>query len=352
MRARVTIAIVASMLAVACGGGGGGGGTGATRGEPTMVVEERTGYHESDAREPREPLPDLPSPPEGRSTTAFVDRDYRYVMRLEMASLRDTPLEPEARRMMESIRYWRDIMEGSGLDPIEQIDRLVVASPEQRSSAFVVLARHHAPAEQMRATVRALAETRELDPGWREVDGLQVARWAMRDERPRSIVILDEHWVAIAPNEQVRRMIAVAAREDGAELVPGTSMPWAESEPLVPDGAGLYAAGREGVRDERPEHYPVHFDFHARVREDGGVVCEWRGTYVDADEAKTAHRHWEKRRQSYASNMMVNILDLDRPIEDAKWSRDGEELTFELDLTLEEMALLIRFATTIMIRGG
>ena len=77
-----------------------------------------------------------------------------------MKRVRESPLGPDVTSFLRGVPDWQLLLEGSGIDPVSDLDRLLVATPNLQRSKLV-LAGQHPPSEtfvaQERQTTRAVA---------------------------------------------------------------------------------------------------------------------------------------------------------------------------------------------------
>jgi hypothetical protein len=331
-------------LAMACAACGGGEASRAPAAETAATNAPTSG------EETNEPAADSPLPPAdpARSRSVVLDEPYRYVIRVELSRVRDTPLEPEVRRLLEAIPQWRSVMQATGFDPIAEIDALVAASPGRGSREYVLLAKHRADEARVRTFAERVAEERGAPLEWAMRDGVAAAYWPGEDSVVQSVALPRPKWLVLGPSAEVSRMVAIS-QNGGGQLVPEVAMPWDQGD-VTDGGAGLQATGR-GIMggEERLPFYPLRFDVRIENDAAGNVTCRWAGYYEDAASAAAARDHWDGRRREYAGNPLLAVLGLRSAIEGATFGTTGDRIDFRLDLTLLQMSRLIRFATPILV---
>lgn len=293
----------------------------------------------------------LPPPDPSRSTTVILDEPYRYTLRVELARVRGTPLEREVRRLMEAIPQWRPVLDSTDLDPINEIDSIIAASPGKGSKAYMMLARHTASVERVRGFVVAIAEARGETLEWEDHHGIPVADWPGEAEVEQSVAIARPNWLVLGPSAEVARFVAMAQAGD-TEIVPGFPMPWEGDGLVVEPDVGLMGDSRGlAVGAERRPHQPREFTFRMSNDAAGNVTARWHGTYDDAAENAAAAEFWDGQRSDYASNAMLSLLGLSSALEEARFEVADTSLDFSLSLTLLQMSRLIRFMTPMIVGG-
>ncbi len=293
----------------------------------------------------------LPPPTEGRSSTVILDDPYRYALRVELSRVRGTPLEREVRHLLEAIPQWRTVLDTTDLDPIGEIDSIIAASPGKGSKAYMMLARHSASPDRVRAFVVAIAESRGETLEWGMHDGVPVADWPGEADIAQSVAMVRPNWLAVGPSAEVARFIAMT-RAGSTEIVPGFPMPWEGDGPVVEEEFGLMGESRGGAEGAvaRP-HFPTEFSFRISNDAEGNVTARWVALFEDAAGVAAASEHWDAQRREYAGNPMLSLLGLSSALEGARFESNENQLTFSLHLTLIQMSRLIRFMTPMIVGG-
>ena len=278
-----------------------------------------------------------------------VHDGYRYLLRLEMASLRDTALEDDARRLFRAIPAWRSVIAETGLDPTREFDAVLVASPERASRRYLVMVRHNSPLARAEQIVASYAASRgDAPPEWREgPNGTRQTTWPGEPDVDQALLLIPNGWLVLGPREEVNR-IAMIRSTPTPEILSGLA--WTEDVQLTDADYDLQASGRT---DREPARFrPNHFMLTAHAGERDAIRLRWTGEYASADLADAARQHWEGRRDEYAGNVFLRLVGLAAPVEAGEFQRSGAELTFNMTLTPAQLGRLIRFATPMLVGNG
>jgi hypothetical protein len=200
-------------------------------------------------------VPGAPTAPPGLAASAppgsvSLPAGAQLALRLDLALVRASPLAPEARALLAAIPDWQMVLEGSGVEPVSAMDRVLIASPSLRRDRMVLAGSLAAgDVALVRASVARLAATRGLPAPWRTVDGREVAPWANVDATPRHIALLDARHFAIARLEDLPVVLALAEARAAAQS-PGSRPP---GDPAPPDAGVPPLTGPEALLWMPPE---------------------------------------------------------------------------------------------------
>ena len=126
-----------------------------------------------------------------------VDPNANVVLRVYTARIRKLPLGARVGRLLGSIYQWRDFFGPANIDPIQDVDQILVVGPQLRdSSAVVALLKLKVPEERIQQAIDGLVKSQGGQ--WVEDAGLPVAV-AQADRAPRVFVMAGSGVVVVAP---------------------------------------------------------------------------------------------------------------------------------------------------------
>ena len=108
--------------------------------------------------------------------------------------IRETPLAPRIGPLLRSLYQWRDFFGPTGIDPIRDIDQIMLYGPQLRdTSNIVAVLKHHVPPDRMHTNVDLLVRGDKAGGMW------------LNDELPAASVHLDgaEHRFILANAQTV-----------------------------------------------------------------------------------------------------------------------------------------------------
>ena len=272
----------------------------------------------------------------------------QIALRVDMARIRTSPIVGDVRALLAAIPDWKALLDGSGIDPIEQVDRLLIATPNLQREKIVLAGRYLGGEQVVRDAVERLAAAKGESASWHSEGNVQVAPWANQDATARVIALVGPQHFAIARAEDLPRVLAIAAVRSqrgkkgaakAAAQLPAEallSMEANEGLSLEVEGAAQFVRrARRGI----PERLRLS------VIELPGTRAELRGvlTYLDAAQAADARSYWNELRDRYASNTLVALLGLSEPLQNATVEQRELEVRVDVRLTVEQMRLIMGY---------
>jgi hypothetical protein len=315
---------------------------------------------EADAVAPKPPIKPKPkpkpeSPPEPPLPAAlaaaggvakFAPKGSQLALRLDLDRLRNHPLADEAGALLRAIPDVRALLDGSGVDPLRDLSRLFLASPDLRRKHVVMAGKYAGDESVPRNAVAQLAEHKGLPAAWRSVRGMPTAPWHNADETERVVALLGPSVFAITRPDDLARVLAVAratrAQRAKENVDAGEALVHMDERELM--NVAVESA-RSFVRGARAQLAPDQLVISVREQAADPQQLELSANarYPDAEQAEHALKYWEQLRAQYASHALVALMNLDRLLRDLKLSTRGSELTLELTVPPRQARLLLRF---------
>ena len=301
------------------------------------------------------PKPKPASPPEPPLPAAlaaaggvakFAPKGSQLALRLDLDRLRAHPLATEAGALLSAIPDVRALLDGSGVDPLRDLSRLFLASPDLRRKHVVMAGRYAGDESVPREAVARLAEHKGLPATWRSVRGIPTAPWHNNDDTERVLALLGSSVFAITRPDDLARVLAVAraarAQSAHANADAGESLVHMDERELM--NVAVENA-RSFVRGSRAQLAPEQLVVSVREQAADAQQLELsaHARYPDADQAEHALKYWEQLRAQYASHTLVALMNLDRLLRDLKLGTRGAELSLELTVPPRQARLLLRF---------
>lgn len=290
--------------------------------------------------------PSLAAAKDGGTGPGRLPAGTQIAVRVDMERIRRSPIADDVRSVLAAIPDWKALLEGSGIDPVEQLERLLIATPNLQREKLVLAGRYLGGEQVVRAAVAQLAEARGQRASWRIEGGVQVAPWANADVTPRVLALLGPAHFAIARAEDLPRVLAIAGarvKRRGQAAPPAEhpadallSMGPDEGLSLEVEGVAQFVRrGRRGV----PERLRL------AAIERAGTRVELRGelNYPDEASATDAAAYVEELRERYASNALIALLGLSGALDEAKIERLEQTVHVTVVLTTEQTRLVLGY---------
>jgi hypothetical protein len=335
--------------------------------EPAKAPEPVAAAADAPARDRRKPDTDGPdagvadagSTPESAQTSdagvpgqgdrpllaAFAPEGAQIALRVHLGRVRGSELAPDVRGLLEAIADWRLILDGSGLDPLQDLERLYIASPDLRRAHLVMAGQYVGGVEVAQRAVAAMAAARGLEARWRTHGGIRVAPWHNLDETERILALIAPQQFAITRTEDLQRVLQVAralarrkAKNERPEVDPGEALlalDQDETLALAVEGARLFARGNLRGIPERLE---------ASVRAGQGEFDVLATGHFESEKAaERAAAYWQRERDRFAANPLVALIGLREPLVDAEIDAEGTSITARTRVSVQQARLVLGF---------
>jgi hypothetical protein len=278
--------------------------------------------------------------------------DARVIVRIDMEAVRGSTLANDIGSLVRSYPTWRELLGSSGIDPVRDFDRVLVAAPAVVSDHSLILIRHHLGNAHIRDAVLQMAVAQGERPEWRDVEGFPVVDWPAETEVPRVVVLTSENELVVTTPDDLDRAIAVA-RDHAARRSADDEL----IEPALALDDGLIAtvqADEVGENGRRIQHPPEAFRVTIRQdgEQEGRIVLSAQGTYADDQHAEEARQYFTERRDFYAGQMLVRAVGLDRALREANIEAHGNTVDVRASMTEEEIQRVLGLLALGQVGGG
>jgi hypothetical protein len=249
---------------------------------------------------------------------AFAPKGAQIALRVHMGRVRQSPLAEDVRELLDAVPDWRLVLGGSGIDPLRDLERLYLATPDLQRSNLVIAGEYVGSAELPRAAVASLASARGRAAAWSRRGGIAIAPWFNEDETERVVALIAPHQFAITRPDDLPRVLLVAralaarkkeqagrkpeANETASDADQGDALLALgehESFAVSIEGARMFARGNtRGV--------PERLELAVSLEENGEYAVEARGFFESSAAAEKARDYWQNVRDQFASHPLVS----------------------------------------------
>jgi hypothetical protein len=297
---------------------------------------------QADAGTPNAPAPDAGAP----LLSAYAPAGAQLALRLHMGRVRESALADEVRVLLDAIPDWRSIVKGSDLDPLRDLERLYLASPDLERASVVIAGEYTGDEDLPHRAVEKLASARGIQATWHKRGNVAVAPWANADTTERVLALIAPHQFAITRPDDLPRVLAVAqalaqraAKAGKPPGDPGEALLGLEQGELLAfsvEGAREFARGNlEGT--------PIRFELSVSGQGDQALAVEMRGEFEDSAGAEKARGYWERTRDRFAAHPLLAFIGMREPLADSHLSTDGKTLRFSTRVTFQQARVLLGF---------
>lgn len=282
---------------------------------------------------------------EGRGV-AFLPAGAQIALRLDVARIRRSPLGPDVRSLLAAMPDWQALLAGSQIDPLEDLDRVLVATPNLQRSRLIVAGSAVGGPDAIRAAAARLAAAAGEPLTWETRDGAEVARWYNQDDTERVVAIIGPRHFLICRPEDLPRVIAVAlnrAADQETDVHPADallSMEEGEGLSLEIEGARQFAQARGNTRGPI-EMVPTELRLALSELPEDRVAARSQWKYEDAERAQAAAAYWDRMREAYGRNVITAVLGLAPILQRATIEAEEDQFLGQVDLQVAEMRRLL-----------
>jgi hypothetical protein len=280
------------------------------------------------------------------AASARLPPGAQIAMRVDMERIRKSPIAEDVRALLAAVPDWQALLEGSGIDPVEQLDRLLLATPNLQRDKLVLAGRYLGGEDVVRAAVARLAEAHGESAPWRTEGNVQVAPWANADVTKRVIALVGPAHFVIARPEDLPRVLAISTARAQRKGAPRKGQPHpADALLSMEEGEGLSVeveGAAQFVRRAR-RGIPDRLRLSASERSGGRIELAGVFTYVDDERAHDAAAYWDELRALYASNTLVVLLGLADPLEDGRVEQRAREVHLTTQLSTSQARLVLGY---------
>lgn len=153
-----------------------------------------------------------------------LDEDANVRLVIYPEKIRHHPLAPRIGQLLGSVYQWRDFFGPSKLDPMRDVDRIMIVGPELRDSTNVAaIIQHNVGASRMHEALDALVQADPDHGAW--LDAGVPAATAYADRAPRVLVMPSSNVVLVVPPGL--RDVALSLKRPRIPKPTGSEVVWA-----------------------------------------------------------------------------------------------------------------------------
>jgi hypothetical protein len=274
---------------------------------------------------------------DGTSPVAFLPAGAQIALRIDMDRIRASPLRGEVESLLAAIPDWDAVLGGSGIEPVRDLSRVLIATPNFQRQNIVVAGAltPDAPAPREVAERVAAANGHALE--WSDEDGVESAPFYSPDGYERRVAILDDRHVVLSRPEDLPRVLAIAsARTTDAETSPADALlSMNDGEAVSVEAEGIAAFVRRS---------PCEIARRARlamVQAEDGVTLVGEAHFDTAEHAESARQCFDDLRVRYAANVLVQAMGFSAPLYEIELETDDTTLHVRGALSQDQLRRIL-----------
>ena len=291
--------------------------------------------------------PAIPVGPSAITGPSRIPAGAQLALRIDMKRIRESPLGPDVTQFLSGVPDWQLLLAGSGIDPVEDLDRLLVASPNLERSKLVLAGRHHRGKTFAEASVRLMARSRRKPAPWKRRYGVRTAPWHNLDGTKRTIAVLSPHHFTITRPKDLRRVLALAkarglrdAKKEGLIKAhgPDVLLSMGPKEALSLEIEGVHRFVRGSVR-----HIPMRL--RVAVRETGAdeATVTALATFASDAEARDASIYWKKVAAFYSQQLVMTLAGFGKTLRRMTLNPEQERIEVSFTLTADQVRFILSY---------
>ncbi|MBW2159125.1 MAG: hypothetical protein JRH14_04040 [Deltaproteobacteria bacterium] len=289
-----------------------------------------------------------PVAPSTISGPSRIPPGAQLALRVDMKRVRESPLAPDVTSFLRGVPDWQLLLDGSGIDPVGDLDRLLVATPNLQRSKLVLAGRHRREAGFARKSVKRLAGSRGKGVRWQQRYGVATAPWYNRDRTPRTIALLSAHHFSITRRQDLERVLAmtkarelrdpnkeglVAARGPDALLSMGPD----EAISLEVEGVHRFIIGSI-------KHVPVRLRLAVSETGPDEATVSVLATYASESDASDASVYWKKVAQFYSQQLIMTLSGFGKTLRRMELTPEEDRIQLSFKLSADQIRFILSYA--------
>jgi hypothetical protein len=239
---------------------------------------------------------------------------------------------------------WRSILAGSELDPVADLERLYLASPDLRRSKLVIAGQYRGSDAVPRRAVSRLAAASGQPESWRKRSGVEIATWNNADATERVLALIGRRQFVITRADDLPRILRVA-RALARRSAVSVGGPASAGDALLglEEGETLALSVDQAPRFVRGsvQHVPEHLEAAVHESDAGAYRVRLRGDFKNGASASSARDYWDRIRARYASHPLVAFMGLRPPLAELSFAVKGARLEATTSVTVAQARLVL-----------
>ncbi len=270
----------------------------------------------------------------------------QIALRLDMARVRASPLKGSVSRLLAEIPDWQMMLRGSDIEPVEQLDKLMVASANLQRGSWLVAGRLQQDTDMIVPIAAKMASSRNESASWSPAHGVRTAPWHDDETAEHIVAIWDDKHFSITRPDDLPRLMAVAgaltkanAEQEsvGPTSLARTLMEMAQSEAIRVDVEGAR-------RFARAEGHVVPKSLHLSVLEvESGAQLSARATFDSVSQAQRGLSYWRGLRDEYAAKTIIRAMGYGRLLDGIEFEQQGAVVLARSNITYREIETILGF---------
>lgn len=272
----------------------------------------------------------------------------QLALRVDMKRVRGSPLATDVTNFLKGVPDWQLLLEGSGIDPVTDLDRLLVATPNLQRSKLVLAGKHVHEHGFVRKSVSRLARSRGKSVRWKRRYGVATAPWYNRDRTRRTIALQSPQHFSITRPQDLERVLAMTmARElrdsEDEGLVaargPEALLSMGPEEAISLEVEGLHNFVIGNIR-----HLPLRLRLAIRESGPDEATVSVLATFASNDLAQQASLYWKKVATFYSQQLIMSLAGFGKTLRRMDFAAQDERIEVSFQLSADQIRFILSYA--------
>ncbi len=290
----------------------------------------------------------FPVSPPTLSGPSRIPPGAQLALRVDLRRVRESPLGRDVTAFLRGVPDWQLLLDGSGIDPVADLDRLLVATPNLERSKLVLAGRHRRGEDFARKSVKNIARSRGKSVRWQRRFGVPTAVWHNLDQTPRTIALLSSKHFSISRKQDLERVLAMAkarelrdSKKEGLIAARGPdallSMGPDEAISLEVEGVHRFVIG--SIR-----HVPIRM--RLAVLENGAdeATVSVLATYESDELAKEASVYWKRVATFYSEQLIMTLAGFGKTLRRMDFTPEENRIQVSFKLSADQIRFILSYA--------
>lgn len=277
----------------------------------------------------------------------FKQQGSLISIRADMVKIRRSQFSTQVAQLLSAIPDWKQLLDGSGIDPLKDLDALLIASPNFSRSSLIIAGRHRGGIDKVRTATQQMAQARGQEITWTDMGSIPIAAWYAIDPTPRIIAALGQDYFVICRQRDLTAFLTIALADtetdydDGDHIDAGIhvhenlfSIRGQQVLDIQVEGARNFARGRtKGI--------PTQLLANITETSDDQIAFNIEGRFASNSEAQDGQAYWQRQRDRFAQSPFVAILGLSSLLSATKISTRARTLKVKSVMQSAQTRLLL-----------
>jgi len=290
---------------------------------------------------------EIPVGPSAITGPSRLPPGAQLALRVDMKRVRESALGPDVTQFLSGVPDWQLLLAGSGIDPVEDLDRLLVASPNLERSKLVLAGRHRRGTRFAEESVHRMARSRGKRAPWRRRYGVRTAPWHNLDRTKRTIAVLSPYHFTITRQQDLRRVLALTkarelrdAEKEGLVTAhgPDALLSMGPEEALSLEIEGVHRFVRGNVK-----HIPIRLRVAVREIGPDEATITTLATFASNAEAREASVYWTRVANFYSQQLVMTLAGFGKTLRRMRFDPEQERIEVSFTLTADQIRFILSY---------